>query len=277
MAGVSDEELLGGGGSSQVVRRGDLVLRGQRPWSETVVGLLRHLEQRGFPYSPRPAGAGFSSDGREQLVFIHAGSAPALWSDDGCHQIGVILRELHRSAVGYSPREPTWMPWWGRDLPGSDRLIGHGDVAPWNLLARDGLPVALLDWDTAGPMAGVWDLAQAVWLNAQLHDDDIAARLGLPDVDQRARLARAICDGYEVAPGDRADLVDRMIELAVRTAAQEAIDAGVTPTGQHPRPMGLLGGGPPFAGQDLLWAVTWRTRSARWMLANRRRLSQSLS
>lgn len=277
MAGQPEEEPLGGGGSTQVVRRGDLVLRGRRPWSDTVVGLLRHLEARGFRYSPRPVGVGFSSDGREQLGFIPAASAPTFWSEEGGHEVGVMLRELHRSTDGYLPHQPTWMPWWGRDLPGSPRLIGHGDVAPWNLLARDGLPVALLDWDTSGPMCGVWDLAQAVWLNAQLHDEDVAARLGLPEADDRARLARAICEGYELSHGDRPDLVERMIELAVRTGAQEAIDAGVTPTGQQPRPMGLLGGGSPFNGQELLWAITWRTRSARWMLANRSLLCKTLS
>jgi Phosphotransferase enzyme family len=271
-----EEEPLAGGGSTHVVRHGEVVLRERRPWSPTVVGLLLHLHHEGLDRAPQPVGDGFAADGREQLEYIHASSAPQVWSEEGCYQLGMLLRDVHRLAVGYLPRDPIWMPWWGRALSGPDRLLGHGDVAPWNLLSRDGLPVALLDWDTAGPMSGAWDLAQAVWLNAQLHDDDVAEHQGLPDASHRALLARAMCDGYQLATVGRAGLVDRMIEVAVRTSAQEAIDAGVTRAGQEPRPMGLLGGGPPFTGQNLLWAITWRTRSARWMLANRQQLDRAL-
>lgn len=270
------EEPLAGGGSTHVVRRGELVLRERRPWSRTVIGLLRHFQRAGLLLAPQPVGDGFAADGREQLRYIHAASAPRVWSEAGCYQLGVLLHEVHRLAAGYQPRDAVWMPWWGRKLPGPNWLIGHGDVAPWNLLSHDGLPVALLDWDTAGPMSGAWDLAQAVWLNAQLHDDDVAADQGLPDAGERAHLARALCDGYRLDSAGRGGLVDRMIEVAVRTAAQEAMDAGVTSAGQEPRPMGLLGGGPAFTDQALLWAVTWRTRSARWMLDNRQLLNRAL-
>lgn len=65
---------------------------------------------------------------------------------------------------------------WGRDLRSEDLVIGQCDVAPWNFLAVGGMPVALLDSDTAGPVGREWDVAQAAWLNAQLHDDDFATR-----------------------------------------------------------------------------------------------------
>ncbi|HEX5589226.1 MAG TPA: phosphotransferase, partial [Candidatus Limnocylindrales bacterium] len=122
------------------------------------------------------------------------------------------------------------MPWWGRDLPAATMIVGHCDAAPWNILARDGRPVALVDWDTAGPVGAIWDLAQAAWLNAQLHDDELAERLALPPLDARARQLRAIADGYGLSRTDRVGLVDRMIEVAVRSAAQEAVDAGVSAT-----------------------------------------------
>jgi hypothetical protein len=154
---ATQDEPLAGGGSTHVVRRGELVLREQRPWSRTVIGLLRHLQREGPLLAPQPVGDGFAADGRDQLRYIHAASAPRVWSEAGCHQLGELLREVHRVADGYQPRDAVWMPWWGRELPGPDWLIGHGDVAPWNLLSHDGLPVALLDWDTAGPMSGAWD------------------------------------------------------------------------------------------------------------------------
>jgi aminoglycoside phosphotransferase (APT) family kinase protein len=154
--------------------------------------------------------------------------------------------------------------------------IGHCDAAPWNFLARDGRPVALIDWDTAGPVGAEWDLAQTAWLNAQLHDDELAERLDLPTIEVRARQVRLIVDGYGLAHGARTTLVDHMIEVAVRSAAQEAVDAGVTATATSPAAMGRLGGGRPTSGHDLLWAISWRTRSAAWMMKHRRLLERAL-
>jgi hypothetical protein len=169
------------------------------------------------------------------------------------------------------------MSWWGRDLPTDDPVIGHCDAAPWNFLARAAAPVCLLDWDSAGPVGREWDVTQTAWLNAQLHDDDVAELHGLPDADGRAGLVAAFCDGYGVEPALRTRLVDLMVEVAIRTSAQEAIDGGVTPTGASPTDRSRLGGGPGLTGSELLWAITWRSRSARWMLANRRLLERRLA
>ena len=106
--------------------------------------------------------------------------------------------------------DAVWRPWFARDLPGSRPVIGHGDLGPWNVLACDGLPVAIIDWDYAGPVDAVWELAQLVWLNAQLHDDDVAAASGLPSPEDRATLAAAILDGYGLPGAEREGFVDRL-------------------------------------------------------------------
>jgi hypothetical protein len=62
----------------------------------------------------------------------------------------------------------------------------------------------------------------------------------------------------------------------VASAAQEAIDAGVTREAVQPRRTGLLGGGPPLGGHDLLWALAWRTRGAAWMVRNRAALERAI-
>ncbi|MGZ4433218.1 MAG: hypothetical protein ACXVW7_06265 [Trebonia sp.] len=36
------------------------------------------------------------------------------------------------------------------------------------------MPVALIDWETAGPVDPLVELAQLAWLNAKLHDDVVA-------------------------------------------------------------------------------------------------------
>lgn len=267
------------GGSSTIVRRsGDIVFRESRPWSRTVLVLLRHLEREGFAGAPRVVEPGFDDQGREMLSFI-AGESPQpfAWSDEAAADVGRLLGALHRATATFTPpSDAVWMPWWGRELPAAAMGIGHCDAAPWNFLAVDGRPVALIDWDTAGPVGAMWDLAQTAWLNAQLHDDELARHLELPSLDARARQLRAIADGYGLTKKERAGLVDQMIEVAVRSAAQEAIDAGVSAKATRPAATSRLGGGPPSRGHDLLWAITWRTRSAAWMLKHRRILEQAL-
>ena len=276
--GEETDPYLEGGGSTIVSRSGDVVLRESRPWSATVLVLLRHLEREGFAGAPRVVEPGFDDQGREMLSFI-AGESPQpfAWSDEAAADIGRMLADLHRATSTFTPpRDATWMPWWGRDLPAATMGIGHCDAAPWNILAVEGRPIALIDWDTAGPVGVMWDLAQTAWLNAQLHDDELAGRLELPPLDARARRLRAIADGYGLAKEERAGLVDQMIEVAIRSAAQEAIDAGVSATATSPAAIGRLGGGAPTSGHDLLWAIAWRTRSAAWMLKHRRTLEKAL-
>jgi aminoglycoside phosphotransferase (APT) family kinase protein len=128
-------------------------------------------------------------------------------------------------------------------------------------MAKDSLPYALIDWEVAGPVDPTYDLAQACWLNAQLHDDDVAERQGLPPLDERARHLRLILDGYELPRSERVGFVDKMIEFAVQDAAAEATEAGVTPETRDP---------------EALWGVTWRTRSAAWMLRYRSVLEAAL-
>ncbi len=271
------EVALNGGGSTSVHRRGDVVLRQARPWSRTTIALLRHLEDSHFGGSPRVVGAGFSLDGREALQYVDGLSPhPGPWSDQAVHGIGRMLRQLHDAAANFNGWTAAWMPWWGRGLPDDDRVIGHCDLGPWNILMRNGLPVVFLDWDTAGPVGRRWDLAQTAWLNAQLHDDDVAERYGLPPASARSRQLRIFCEGYGMSGDQRGHLVGDMISVAVRSAAQEAVDSGVTPEGTVPGRMSLSGGGQPFDGHDLAWALTWRIRSARWMLDHRGLLEQAV-
>lgn len=233
----------------------------------------------GFVGAPRVVGPGFSPDGRETLSYIEAepGPHPQAWSDEDVWNVGLLLGEAHRALQSFvAPDWATWLPWWGRNLSGGPRIFGHCDAAPWNFLVRDRTPIALVDWDTAGPVGQLWDVAQAAWLNAQLHDDDVAERVGLPSATRRIRQVRVFCDGYGLDPVIRRQLPGAMIEVAIRTSAQEAIDAGVAPDSVKPCPVGRLGGGDPLSGHTLLWAVTWRARSARWMLDHRAPLERIL-
>jgi aminoglycoside phosphotransferase (APT) family kinase protein len=142
-------------------------------------------------------------------------------------------------------------------------VIGHCDAAPWNIVARGGRPVALIDWETAGPVDPLTELAQVCWLNAKLHDDDVAEREGLPPLADRARQLAAMVDAYGLSARQRRGFVDRIVEFAVGDTAAEADNAAVTPElTAHP---------------DALWAMAWRARSAAWLLRNRRSLEAAVT
>lgn len=137
-----DEQRLDGGWQTTVTRRGGMVLRERSPQSPTVIALLHHLHEQGFDAAPRPIAQGFAPDGREQLHLIPGESPqPHPWSDDAVWQVGRMLRRLHDTATTFAPNgEPRWRPWFGRSLPGRYPAIGHGDLGPWNILAREGEP-----------------------------------------------------------------------------------------------------------------------------------------
>jgi hypothetical protein len=248
---------------SDVARSGEVVLRPSGAWTPAVLALLRHLEDAGFPGSPRVVGDGYAADGRMAVSYVPGGSPhPGPWPDDQVGRIGALLRSLHDASASFvAPGGAAWKPWWLRQVPaGGDVVIGHGDAGPWNIVGRGGRPEALIDWEYAGPVDRISELAYAVWLNAQLHDDDIAELQGLPSGRARARQAHSIMDGYRLPAAGRGELIDRMIEVAVHDARAEAVMANVTPDSTEAV-------GP--TGYPVLWAITWRARSASWMMRNR--------
>ncbi|MDP9093669.1 MAG: aminoglycoside phosphotransferase family protein [Actinomycetota bacterium] len=246
------------------------VVRDGGSWSPTVVALLAHFERFGFAGAPRIVGTGIDAEGRETITYLPGGSPhPRAWSDDAAYRLGEVLRAAHEAARTFNaPFRPLWQPWFGRDLPGDLPVIGHCDVGPWNwVAAADGLPYALLDWEFAGPVDALWEVAHAAWLNAQLHDDDIAEFHSLPDALGRARQARLILDGYGLSASRRVGMVNRMIELAIHSARAEAVTYSVSASSPEAHNTN---------GYPVLWAVTWRARSASWMLRNRARLESSI-
>lgn len=97
-------------------------------------------------------------------------------------------------------------------------------------------------------------LPQACWLNAQLHDDDIARRVGLGLPQARGRQAGFLLDGYGLVRAERVGFIETMIAFAIHDASDQAVQANVSIDTTDPEP---------------LWAITWRTRAASWMLRHR--------
>jgi len=258
-------------GPTKVDRHGPVIVKDAGPWTPTVHSLLRHLEAVGVAGAPRVVGSGFDASGRETITYIEGelvDTGP--WTLEGAAGVGRLVQELHQATASYRPpADAVWQRWLGRDLGGPTRIISHCDVAPWNIVAREGLPVALIDWEHAGPVDPLVELAQACWLNAKLHDDVVAEIDGLPPLAERARQLRAIVDAYGLPARKGRGFVDRIIEFVVCDTAEQADEANVMPETGELRSEQL--------GFNPLWALAWRARAGAWIVHHRRELENALS
>lgn len=138
--------------------------------------------------------------------------------------VGGLIRQLHDATASFRPPpDATWRSWFGREV-GTPDIVGHCDATPWNIVSREGKPFALIDWEVAGPVARLTEIAMAAWNNAQLYDDEVAEMNGLPQVGRRLGQVRVLTDAYGLAGRDRQLLVSRIIEFAAQSAANEAIE-----------------------------------------------------
>ena len=257
--------------ASSAARLDNVVLKDAGPWASTVLALLRHLERVGFEGAPRVVGDGTAPDGRLTLTYVVGDSVhPRAWQDNECRAVGALLRSAHDATDSFQqPADAVWASSWLHGIGNEgDLVVGHGDAAPWNIVGRGARPEVLIDWDLAGPIERLTEVAYAVWLNAQLHDDDIATIQSLPPVEVRARQARDIVDGYGLGEPQRLVLVDRMVEVALAGVRADADENNVNPESAA---------AVTASGYPLLWSVTWRARSAGWMLRHKRLLTEALT
>jgi Phosphotransferase enzyme family len=158
------EEKLTGGNMADVARVGDRVLRSTGFWSPTVHRLLLHLQEKNFAYAPKF----FELEQEREVLEFIPGVVPQypfpdfVLSHDSISRAAKMLRGFHdatRDFVHLSSdrwqipeliREPV-------------EVVCHNDFSPYNTVFRDGLPVAMIDFDVAAPGPRVWDLAFAVY------------------------------------------------------------------------------------------------------------------
>ncbi len=193
------------------VRVGQTVRRTSYSWSPAVLKLLRHLEREGFAGAPRALG--FDDQGREVLTYVEGevardeGFIPEqggrfdkrlpdyVWRDDVLVQLGTLLRAYHDAAATF--------PWEGREWCWEPRqpveTVCHNEVFPHNTVFREGLPVALIDWDTAVPGPRAWDLGIVACIWVPFWRDAKCRAHGLPTgVAEKARRFRLLVDAYGV-------------------------------------------------------------------------------
>jgi len=231
VAGVDEQPLQGGiANAGQVVRLGPHVLRPASPHASSIHAFLRALGEAGFEGAPSPIG--IDDDGRERLLFID-GDVPLApypdWSqtDSALVSIAVLLRRLHEAARDFDPLGSSWDDTLADPLGGS--LVCHNDVCPENVVFRDGVAVALLDFEFAAPGRGVYDVAHLARLCVPIEDEFDQARLGWQPADRPARL-RLVADAYGLDSDGRTELLTAISQAIdrVEAAVRRGVDAGDT-------------------------------------------------
>ncbi|QDP98662.1 phosphotransferase [Microlunatus elymi] len=206
--------LLGGDVTEGLVRVGDTVRGPLGSNSALVHAALDHLESVGFVGAPRFLGV--DDQGRAVLSYVDgevAGRPRPDWIADEGRLISVarLLRSLDDAMIDFGipdieleqNPDPEGIPP-ARSYP-SD-FIGHRDVTPENVIFRDGVAYALIDFDLARPSTRMQEVQGALVYWAPISDPADRDRR-LRDVDPFRR-ARLFADAYGLDAADRTVLVE---------------------------------------------------------------------
>lgn len=202
---MTDGARLVGGDMNVVVRVADTVRRPPEP--RGVQELLRWYEHVDFDGAPRFLG--LDEQGREMLSFVEGDPAfaPVSASDEVVAAIGRLLRTAHDAQDGF---EPPADPGWLRPAVGRPEVIGHTDLYWTNVIFRDGLPAAFIDWEMAAPTTRVLDVALAATWWAGTRIDEQLLEWGIP-LERRGERLRILCDAYGLDRPQRASLLPQLI------------------------------------------------------------------
>jgi Ser/Thr protein kinase RdoA (MazF antagonist) len=153
---MNTEIPLGGGAmTGSVVRVGDTVRRPAGPAAERMRDVLLRLERAGFDAAPRWLGV--DDRGRDVLTWIEGetitdrGRVHPYIDDSAIHltftesQVAGAMRLLRRYHDCFA-----------------GEVVCHGDFGPWNLVWRDDLPAAIIDFDNVHPGEAAEDVAYAL-------------------------------------------------------------------------------------------------------------------
>jgi hypothetical protein len=217
-----NEIPLAGGDLNLIVRVGDTVRRPPEPAG--VRALLHWYENVDFDGAPRLLGD--DEQGREILSYVEGepGHAPVPHGDEVVEAIGRLLRRAHDAQAGFVPPDE---PGWYRSLEGEPQVIGHLDLFWTNVVFRDGLPVALIDWELASPTTRTLEVALAATYWAGIRIDSQLDEWGISK-ERRGQRLRLLCDAYGLDPRQRGSLLAELIEYRRGRIAAGAF-RGTTP------------------------------------------------
>jgi hypothetical protein len=206
---LADGPMPGGTANRGLVHRiGDTVRRPVAPCRAATHALLAHLASAGFDGAPRVLATDAAT---ETLTYLdgRAGVPPLgadMLTDAALVSVAHLLRRYHQAVASFDPAGYRWP----RRVPArfTTGLVSHNDVHPANLIFRDGVATALIDFDWAGPGSVIWDLAAAARHWSPLCDEcDVAdSRQG-----QALRRFRLLLDAYGLAPAQRREVAEAIL------------------------------------------------------------------
>jgi hypothetical protein len=194
-------KALPGGRFADPHRDGDTIQRQRGPGAVNIAALLEHLAQHDFHLAPRVLGT--TPDGqREILTYLPGnGAHPPLpekvRSEKALRSAARTVRALHDATIGFTAPEPGAWGCQEVSVPAEIDCIGHGDLAPWNLLFDGDQVVGIIDFDFAGPSNRAWDLAYLAHQLVPLHPTDDLAGFGWDTEPDRARRLRILATAYD--------------------------------------------------------------------------------
>ena len=250
------EKLIVLSPEKNVYKNGNMVIRPLEKWSKNIHLLMNHFYEYGIPV-PKLIKIDEKYEYTEYIngEMIH----PKKWTDDGLYEIGKLLKKLHEAAkVFYSQHTLNWKTWYLREL-GKPDICSHCDIAPWNIITKNNKIIGIVDWECAGPIDPMVELARVCWLFPQLHDDDIGKMYDLPSPEKRGEQIKIILDAYKLSKNERKGFIEKIMEIVICETAHEAIDENVT-----------------FESFGKLWGFAWRNRSLYWILRNRKILENKV-
>ncbi|MGY4769915.1 aminoglycoside phosphotransferase family protein (plasmid) [Kribbella sp. CWNU-51] len=206
-----EHPLTGGRITQGVVRVGDTVRRPTSKKSAFTRDVLQLLHRRGFEAAPRYLGR--DDESRDILTYLD-GWVPAKfqrWADNQVAAVGVLLRAFHDATHG-------------TPLAAHHDVVCHHDPSPTNVVFRDDIPAALIDFDTAEPGSRLEDIGYAAWTWC------IASKYD--DADRQAEQVRILVDAYGLLGPQRHAVVDATLEQQTRNA-RFWTEAAVEVSDQH--------------------------------------------
>jgi tRNA A-37 threonylcarbamoyl transferase component Bud32 len=192
-----ESQLLGGRTATEVVRIGNTVRHLVGPHSEFKHALLKLLEEKSFGHAPRFLG--IDEKGREILTFIEGrvSHGEISWTDDQLIKVVQMLKDFHNATAG-------------NELAGEKEVVCHNDIAPWNTVLENNVPIAFIDFDDAAPGNRIDDLAYFLWTFLELGNNVPA--------DVQAVKMQKLCEVYGLV--DKHKLVDAILEQQEKTLAK---------------------------------------------------------
>lgn len=189
---AQEEVLLGGRLTTGVVRIEDTVRRPVTSSSPLTARLLTHLANIGFDGAPRYLGR--DERNRDIFSFI-SGWVPANFQRFENSQVwraGQLLQRFHAATADSH-----------LVIPG--QVVCHHDPGPNNVVFRDGIPHAFIDFDMAAPGDPLDDIGYMAWTWC------VSSRPDRGSVTFQAGQVRLLSDAYRLAACDRRRIVDAII------------------------------------------------------------------